>query len=142
MQECRNGYIAILAMSSSATWVENISLVTLWGVILNPVCKALHKVRGSTMSKLISVGHSVYIGWLVLLRIIWLSVFTAATHLPSSGGSYNPSLFESLYKASNAMLMTAAVFGLVGMLIAAASMIIALFRSPQLKTGVSNISVF
>lgn len=136
MQQCGSSFDDYLPVFTAQSWLAAAGLLCLWAAILVPVCKALHKVGGSLMPKLVTVGHSVYIGWLVFLMVAWLSVYTAVQHLDYSDYTLYPTQYE-LAKASNGLYVTMTVFGLIGMLMAASSMIMALSRSAELRTGVS-----
>lgn len=136
MQQCGSTFNAYMPVFTAQNWIGSAGLLCLWGVILVPVCKALHKVGGSLVPKLVAATHSVYIGWLTLLMVTWLSIYTAAQHMQvTSGSSYNTR--EQLAKAANGLYVTVDVFAVIGMLMAAASMIMALSRSAQLS-GVST----
>lgn len=148
MEQCGSTFNAYMPVYTAYNWIRAAAVLCLWGVILVPVCKALHKVGGSLMPKLVAVTHSAYIGWLAFLLVAWLSIFTAAQHMEvTSSSSYDTR--KQLAKAANGLYVTVTVFGLIGMLMAAASMIMALSRSSQLsgvsttlETRVSNTYLF
>lgn len=136
MQQC--GASTFDPVATAQYWIAAIALLCLWGVILIPACKALHELSGSLMPKFVTIGHSVFFGWLVLLKLVWLSLITAARH--ADFGFYD--FPDDLATATNAMYVTRTVFGLIGMLMASASMIQALSRSAQLKAGSLKLRVY
>lgn len=145
MMQCNTSVDSVPGVATARVWLDGVAIVSLYGIILVSLCKNMHEVSGSVLPKLVIIGHSVYWGLLVLLQIISLSLISAvynfgfdvSRNMRKSADDMKK--LKALNDASKGMVTTYDVFALLGMGIAAASMLFAVLRSSQLKKGVSRI---
>ena len=131
--QCGSGLGSLNSVQLARQWLDGIATVSLYGIILIALCKNMHEVSGSLLPKLVVIGHSVVWGVIALFQLISLALITALR----TADFESANTVKHMYEASKGVTTTYDVFALVGMGIAAASMLMAVLRSSELKKGVS-----
>jgi preprotein translocase subunit SecG len=140
MTQCGSGSTeTVNGVKIAELWFEEFSLITIFGVILIPLCKNLHDVSGNLVPKLVALGHSVYFVFLALLDLISVIILTAFYEVMRTGSSRDRDTVLALHTASKGVTAAFNVFALLGMGLAAVSMLLAVLRSSALKQGVSAL---
>ncbi|WEW60313.1 hypothetical protein PRK78_005798 [Emydomyces testavorans] len=131
--ECGTGTDTGAHLVIAASWLFALGILLLYGLILIPVCRQLHQVAGQVMAKIVTFAHFGLMVFISIILLAFLAVYTAATEAALSSSLRLDIL--SLLDAQRGLLITYDVFALIGMIIAAVTIGIAVSRSSGLRSG-------
>ncbi|RAL03158.1 uncharacterized protein BO80DRAFT_423134 [Aspergillus ibericus CBS 121593] len=116
----------------SVDWLDSLGEYALFAIILLPICRRLHQ-QARNANKLILVTHSICLTLLGILLIAAVALET--TILNGLYGSDPDYTVYSLLNPERGLRTALYAFEVVAMLIASASMIMALRQAPHLRKG-------
>lgn len=132
MRECATGDPTYRVLSVIRTDTEAIAIFLLISVIMVYICKQVHLKAGRLASKLVTIGHTIYISVLGLFLVCSLSLESALPFVEVGRHARS-----ALYNASRGLGVTYNLLALLGILMASINLLFALFRCSQLRRSVS-----
>ncbi|PYI09151.1 hypothetical protein BO78DRAFT_46372 [Aspergillus sclerotiicarbonarius CBS 121057] len=116
----------------SVYWLYNLGRYALFVIILLPICRRLHQ-QARNANRLILIAHSICLALLGLLLICAVALETKI--IDGLYGSDRDYTVYTLMSPERDLHTALYVFEVIAMLMAAASMIVALLRAPHLRKG-------
>ncbi|EEP82996.1 predicted protein [Uncinocarpus reesii 1704] len=135
LSECGSGSSATPRLNIASTWLVYSSTLFLYGVIMVPLCRQLHRAAGTIMARIATVGHSVLMVLLGIFLLAFLGVATALSEWQISGDYFSSINPFALLEAQRGLIITFEVFALIAMLIATVNICIAFARAKALRSG-------
>ncbi|KAK2747922.1 hypothetical protein FQN57_001513 [Myotisia sp. PD_48] len=123
--ECGFSTLDTLKLYVTSLWFSNFARYLLLGITMLPVCTQLHLASGQVLASVTRIIHMVYLGVVGIVLITPLSILT----------DYIVRLGNDSFVAVVPLRVTWAVLSALGVIIAGASILIAVGRNPQLRQG-------